>query len=117
MFRLLDGIEEDVANPIEINAISDLEEGELEKSCIKEDDNRDVITKNRSYTKENAGNSGGKVVGSASGRDSISLVGNSKIKLSKEIKSLGPISSSIRINRNEGGSRRRIGGPSPSVLK
>ncbi|PKU70950.1 hypothetical protein MA16_Dca016253 [Dendrobium catenatum] len=119
MFGLLDGIEEDEVTPREKNknAISNLEEEELETSCIKEDGNKDVITDNRISTKENAENAGDKVVGSTSGRDFVSLVGISKIKLSKEIKTLGHISSSMRISRNEGGSGRKMGGPSPSVLK
>ncbi|PKU70038.1 hypothetical protein MA16_Dca014484 [Dendrobium catenatum] len=108
MFRLLDGLEEEGGTPRKIIDSSDLE-GELVKSGAKENAICIVIIENGNDSVGATGNSGRETVGSVSGKDSVSMIGNSKVKLSKEIKALGPINSSLRINRNEGGGRRRIG--------
>ncbi|PKU81607.1 hypothetical protein MA16_Dca013038 [Dendrobium catenatum] len=117
MFRLLDRLEEEGGTPREIIDSSDLEEGELVKSSSKENAICNVITENKNDYVGATRNSARETVGSVSGNDSVSMIGNSKVKLSKDIKSLGPINSSLRINRNEGGGRKRIGGPSPLVIK
>ncbi|PKU59565.1 hypothetical protein MA16_Dca027697 [Dendrobium catenatum] len=93
------------------------EEGELVNSGTKKNDNRNMISEKWSFSAYITGNSEYFVNKSVPGKSSVGLTLNGKSKLNKEVKSLGPINSSIKTNRYVGGSKRRNGGPSPSLAK
>ncbi|PKU85266.1 hypothetical protein MA16_Dca010425 [Dendrobium catenatum] len=100
-----------------LNVSSYLEERELVNSGTKKNDNRNMISEKGSFSTDITGNLEDFVNKSVPGKSSVGLTLNGKSKLSKEVKSLGPINSSIRTNRYEGGRKRRNGGLSPSLAK